>query len=59
MTDIKKITGYIIGLIAVLMVFGKASVVGPILDLGFNLSIFYISVHLVILGIATYYLLRK
>ena len=59
MTDTKKITGYILGLISVLMILGKASVVGPILNLGFNLSIFYISVNVVILGIATYYLLRK
>ena len=58
MTDVKKITGYILGLIAVLMVFGKASVVGPILNLGFNLSIFYISVNVVILGIAAYYLIK-
>ena len=58
MTNVKKAIGYILGLIAVLMVFGQASVVGPILDLGFNLSIFYISVHSVILFIAAYYLIK-
>ena len=59
MTNIKKAIGYVLGLIGVLMVLGQASVVGPILDLGFNLSIFHISVYSVMLFIATYYLIKK
>lgn len=58
MKNTKKIIGYILGVVALLMLFGQARVVGPILGLGFTISIFHITVQAVILIIASYHLIK-
>jgi len=56
---LRTVIGWILLIIAVLMLFGKGSVVSPILGLGFNVSIFHITVQAVILMMAAIYLIRR
>jgi hypothetical protein len=58
MVNMKKAVGYILGLIGVLMLFGQGGTVQPILGLGFNVSVFHITVEAVVSLIAAYYLIR-